>query len=270
MMKSALKFFCLLAGAVVFAYPFLWMLAGSFKPELEINNLSLWSPRVSVHSYEQVLTKIPIARAFLNSVIVSLSTTVSVVLFGSMVGYALARLRFFGSKLLYALILFTMMIPFQITLIPQYILMVKLGLTDTYVSLIAPTMMSAFSIIVFRQFFMTLPQALIDAARVDGCSELRILFLLIWPLSRAVILTVAILTFMASWNDVLWPLIVVRERTLMTMPQLVTIFVIGGEAESQLGMQLAAATLLALPVVVAYSFFQRYFIESMAYTGIKG
>ena len=270
MIKSAVKFSSLLIGAIVFAYPFLWMLAGSFKPELEINNLSLWSARVSMHSYEQVLTKIPIARAFLNSIIVSFSTTVSVVLFGSMVGYALARLRFFGSKLLYALILFTMMIPFQITLIPQYILMVKLGLTDTYVSLIAPTMMSAFSIIVFRQFFMTLPQALIDAARVDGCSELRILFLLIWPLSRAVILTVAILTFMASWNDVLWPLIVVRERTLMTMPQLVTIFVIGGEAESQLGMQLAAATLLALPVVVAYSFFQRYFIESMAYTGIKG
>ncbi|HTX18278.1 MAG TPA: carbohydrate ABC transporter permease [Bacteroidota bacterium] len=270
MIRSMLKFSLLLAGAAIFAYPFLWMLAGSFKPELEINGLSLWSSQASLHNYEAVLTKIPIGRAFLNSVIVSLTTTASVVLFGSMVGYALARLRFAGSSLLTALILFTMMIPFQITLIPQYILMVKLGLTDTYVSLIAPTMMSAFSIVVFRQFFMTLPQALIDAARVDGCSELRILFLLIWPLSRAVILTVAILTFMASWNDVLWPLIVVRERTLMTMPQLVTIFVIGGEAESQLGMELAAATFLALPVVVAYAFFQRYFIESMTYTGIKG
>jgi len=270
MIKSSLRYLFLVAGAAVFAYPFLWMLAGSMKPELEISNLSLWSSDASLHSYEQVLTKIPIARAFLNSIIVSLSTTVSVVVFGSMVGYALARLRFFGSKLLYVLILFTMMIPFQITLIPQYILMVKLGLTDTYASLIAPTMMSAFSIVVFRQFFLSLPQALIDAARIDGCSELRILFLLIWPLSRAVIVTVGILTFMASWNDVLWPLIVVRERTLMTMPQLVTIFVIGGEAESQLGMQLAAATLLALPVVIAYAFFQRYFIEGMAYTGIKG
>jgi ABC-type glycerol-3-phosphate transport system permease component len=131
-------------------------------------------------------------------------------------------------------------------------------------------MMSGFSIILFRQFFMSVPQALIDAARIDGCSDLRILFQLIWPLSRPVIITVAILTFMASWNDVLWPLIVVRDRSLMTMPQIVTIFVTGGEAESQLGLLLASATLLALPVIVAYAFFQRYFIESMAATGIKG
>jgi len=163
-----------------------------------------------------------------------------------------------------------MMIPAQITLIPQYVLMVKLGLTDTYFSLILPTMMSALSIILFRQFFMSIPQALIDAARLDGCGDMTILFRLIFPLSRPVIITVAILTFMASWNDVLWPLIVVRDRSLMTMPQLVTLFVVGGESESQLGSLLAAATLLAVPVIVAYAFFQRYFIESMANTGLKG
>lgn len=257
-------------GAVIFAYPFLWMIAGSFKPELEISGLGLWSFNFSTHGYERVLTKIPIGRAFLNSLIVSISTTASVVVFGSMVGYALAKLRFFGKGALYVIILFTMMIPFQITLIPQYLLMVKLGWTDTYLSLIAPTMMSAFSVVLFRQFFMNIPQALIDAARIDGCSELRILFNLIWPLSRPVIVTVAILTFMTSWNDVLWPLLVVRDRTLMTMPQLVTIFVTGGEAESQLGLLLAATTLLALPVIIAYAFFQRYFIESMAYVGLKG
>jgi len=115
-----------------------------------------------------VLLKIPIARAFLNSIIVSAVTTASVVFFGSMVGYALARLRFLGKKMLYTLILFTMTIPFQIVLIPQYILMVKLGWTDTYLALVAPAMMSAFGIILFRQFFMAIPQALIDAARIDG------------------------------------------------------------------------------------------------------
>jgi len=193
-----------------------------------------------------------------------------VVVFGSVVGYALAKLRFVGRELLYYTILFTMMIPFQITLIPQYILMVKLGLTDTYLSMILPTMMSAFSITLFRQFFRSIPQALIDAARMDGCSELRILFRLIWPLSRPVIITVGILTFMTSWNDVLWPLIVVRDRSLMTMPQLVTIFVLGGEADTQLGSLMAAATMLAVPIVVAYAFFQRYFIESMATSGLKG
>ncbi len=269
-MKALLKYLVLMVGTLVFVYPFLWMIAGSLKRELEISQLGLLSSNFSLNSYRQVMTKIPVARAFLNSLIVSLSVTASVVIFGSMVGYALAKLRFIGQNALYSLILFTMMLPFQITLIPLYILMVKLGLTDTYLGLIAPTMMSAFGIVLFRQFFRSVPSALIDAARIDGCSELRILFRLIWPLSRPVIITVAILTFMASWNEVLWPLLVVRERTLMTMPQLVTIFVTGGEAESQLGLLLAAATLLALPIVIAYSFFQRHFIESMAYAGLKG
>jgi multiple sugar transport system permease protein len=269
-MRRGLKYLILLAGALVFAYPFLWMIASSLKPEIEIGRVGLWSNNYSLRSYELVFTKIPIVRAFLNSLIVSLSATVSVVFFGSMVGYALSRLRFVGSHLLFVLILFTMMIPFQITLIPQYILMVKLGWTDSYLGLIAPTTMSALSIILFRQFFLAIPQALIDAARIDGCSDLAILFKIIWPLSKPVIVTVALLTFMASWNEVLWPLIVVRERTLMTMPQIVTIFSMGGEAESQLGAILAAATLLALPVIIAYSFFQRYFIESMSTTGLKG
>lgn len=269
-MKTALKLFLLLLGAAVFAYPFLWMMAGSLKPPLEIGQLGLWSDHFTTESYQLVLTKIPILRAFLNSLLVSLATTSSVVLFGSMTGYALAKLRFFGKQGLYVLILFTMMIPFQIVLIPQYILMVKLGWTDTYLSLIAPTMMSAFGIVLFRQFFMAIPQALIDAARIDGCSEMRILFQVIWPLSRPVIMTVGLLTFMTNWNEVLWPLMVVRERSLMTMPQVVTIFTTGGEAESQLGSLLAAATLLSLPVIIAYAFFQRYFIESMASTGIKG
>ncbi len=269
-MRKALTYLLLVIGAVMFAYPFLWMLAGSLKPELEIGSLGLLSSNFTINSYQQVLTKIPIGKAFINSLIVSLSATTSVVFFGSMVGYALAKLRFAGNNLLYILILFTMMIPFQIVLIPQYMLMVKLGWTDTYLALIAPTMMSAFSIVLFRQFFLSIPSALIDAARIDGCSEMRILFSIVWPLARPVMITVAILTFMSSWNEVLWPLMVVRERSLMTMPQIVTLFTIGGEAEAQLGSLLAGATLLSLPVILAYAFFQRYFIESMASVGLKG
>ncbi|MEE9289234.1 MAG: carbohydrate ABC transporter permease [Bacteroidota bacterium] len=269
-MSKLLKYTVLVVGLVLFAYPFAWMISGSLKPELEISSLDLWSSNFSLKSYDQVVTKVPIVRAFLNSIIVSASVTASVLLFGSMVGYALSRLKFFGREALYILILFTMTVPFQVTLIPQYILMVKLGWTDSYLGLIAPFTMSAFSVVLFRQFFMGVPQSLIDAARVDGYSDLRILFRIIWPLSRPILITVGILTFMTSWNEVLWPLMIVRERTLMTMPQLVTIFVIGGEAESQLGALLAAATLLALPVIVAYSFFQRYFVESIASTGLKG
>lgn len=269
-MKIIFKYTILLVGAAVFAYPFLWMFASSLKPEIEIGGFSLISAHFNFNNYAEVFQRIPIARALINSIFVSMSTTASAVIFGSLVGYALSRMNFRGRNGLYALILFTMMIPFQVTLIPQYVLMVKLGLTDTYLALIAPTMISALGIIMFRQFFLNFPQALIDAARIDGCTNIGIIFKVIWPVSKPIVVTVALLSFMASWNDVLWPIIVIRDRSLMTLPQIVTLFTIGGEAEALLGLQLAAATLLALPIILIYIFFQRYFIESMVSSGIKG
>jgi ABC-type glycerol-3-phosphate transport system permease component len=121
----------------------------------------------------------------------------------------------------------------------------------------------------FRQVFQTIPQDLIDAARIDGCGELRIIFQILWPNIMPSLVTVGIITFMATWNEVLWPLIVIRDENLMTMPQLVTLFAVGGRAESQLGVKLASATILAFPIVIAYLFFQKYFIQSMASTGMK-
>jgi len=147
--------------------------------------------------------------------------------------------------------------------------MVKLGWVDTYYALIIPYLMNALSIIMFRQYFKSIPQDLIDAARIDGCTELGIIFRILWPNAIPALVTVGIITFMASWNEVLWPLIVIRDEELMTMPQLVTLFAVGGRAESQLGVKLASATVLALPIVLAYLFFQKYFIQSMASTGIK-
>ena len=269
-MKKFVFYTILILGALVFLYPFLWMLAGTLKPEIEIPNLNIIPHHLTFQSYKNVFFKIPILRSFFNSVFVSVSVTSSVLFFGSMVGYSLARLNFRGKNLIYTIILFTMMVPFQITLIPNYILMTKFHFTDTYWALILPGMLSAFGILLFTQFFKGIPNELLDAARIDGCSEFSVLFKIVWPLSKPVVITVGILTFMANWNSVLWPLIVIRQRALMTMPQLVTIFVVGGQAEGQLGTKLAAATLLALPVIFLYSFFQRYFIESMATSGLKG
>jgi ABC-type glycerol-3-phosphate transport system permease component len=162
-----------------------------------------------------------------------------------------------------------MTLPFLITLIPNYILMVKFQWVDTYLSLTVPFMISAFAILMFRQAFMGLPQAIIDAARIDGCGELRIIFTILWPNIKSTIIMVGILAFMASWNEVLWPLIVIREEQLMTMPQLVTLFAVGGRAEAQIGVKLASAVFLATPIIITYLFFQKYFIQSMATTGIK-
>ena len=147
--------------------------------------------------------------------------------------------------------------------------MVKFNWVDSYFALIVPYFLSGLSIIMFNQYFKTIPKDLIDAARIDGCGEFRILFRILWPNALPAIITVGIITFMTSWNEVLWPIIVIRDDKLMTMPQLVTLFAVGGRAESQLGVKLAAATLLAIPVIVAYAFFQKYFIQSMASTGLK-
>ena len=158
---------------------------------------------------------------------------------------------------------------FQVTLIPNYITMINLRMVDTYFALIIPFAVSAFAILMFRQAFQGLPQALIDAARMDGCNETGIIFRILWPNIKPTIVTVAILSFIGSWNEVLWPLIVVRNEKLMTMPQLVTLFATGGRADSQLGVKIAAAVFLALPVMIAFLFFQKHFIQSMASTGLK-
>ncbi len=259
----------LVLGALLFIYPFFWMLMASLIPENQIGNFTLIPDSVSLNSYSQVVDKIPMGRSLINSLIVSLSITAAVLIFGSMVGYALTHLEFKGKNIVFYVIIFTMTLPFQITLIPQYVLMVKFAWVDTYLALIVPYVINGLSILMFHQYFKSIPKDLIDAARIDGCNEFRILFGVLWPNSIPAIITVAILTFMSSWNEVLWPIIVIRKEELMTMPQLVTLFAVGGRAESQLGVKLAAATMLALPIVIAYAFFQKYFIQSMASSGLK-
>ena len=268
-LKSILFYLALAICAVIFVYPFYWMVIASIAPENEIGSLTIMPTSFTLSSYAQMVDKIPIGGAFINSLIVASSITIGVLIFGSMIGYALSKLVFKGRDLIFYIIIFTMTLPFQITLIPQYIIMVKFGWIDTYWALIVPYLINALSIIMFRQYFKSIPDSLIDASRLDGCNELQIIFRILWPNSMPAIITIGIITFMASWNEVLWPLIVIRDESLMTMPQLVTLFAVGGRAESQLGVKLASAVMLALPIVLAYLFYQKYFIQSMASTGIK-
>lgn len=245
------------------------MIAASLSPEEQIGNLSFLPSEFTFNNYLSMFGKIPIGRSLLNSMFVSSVITFGVILIGAMVGYALAKTKFKGRDFIFYVIIFTMTLPFQITLIPNYITIVKLGWVDQYTALIIPFLVNNFAILMFRQSFMSIPQALIDAARVDGCSELRIIFQVLFPSIIPTIVTVGIITFMSTWNEVLWPLIVVRDEALMTMPQLVTLFSVGGRADNQLGVKLASAVLLALPIIIAFIFFQKYFIQSMASSGIK-
>jgi multiple sugar transport system permease protein len=259
----------LILAALTFIYPFIWMIGASFAPQHEVGKMTLWPDHPGFGNFKSMFEKIPIGRSLLNSLLVAFFTTSLVMITGSTVGYALAKMQFKGRQLIFYVIVFTMSLPFQITLIPNYITMVNLHLVDTFFALVIPFAVSAFAILMFRQAFQGLPQALIDAARLDGCTEMGIIFRILWPNIKPTLVTVAILSFIGSWNEVLWPLIVIRNEQLMTMPQLVTLFATGGRADSQLGVKIAAAVLLALPVMIAFLFFQKHFIQSMASTGLK-
>jgi ABC-type glycerol-3-phosphate transport system permease component len=268
-MKRIAFYTILTLAAIAFLYPFLWMINASFSAERSIEHIRLWPVDFTLDHYRRLFSGIPILRAFINSLLVSSLVTMGVLVFCSMTGYALARHQFRGRNLLFYFLIFTMTLPFQLTLIPNYILMVKLGLTNTVGALVIPGLLNAMAILLFRQHFLSIPQDLIDAARMDGCSEWRILFQILWPISVPTLITVGIITFMATWNDVLWPIIVMRDEEWMTMPQLVTLYAVGGRSMGQIGIKLASATLLAAPIMIAYIFFQRYFIQSLATSGQK-
>jgi multiple sugar transport system permease protein len=256
-------------AAITFIYPFLWMASTTLKPPFEVGTLALIPHTITFDNYRLMWSRAPFGRALLNSILVAGTITASVVVLGSMTAYAMARLTFPGRRVLNAVTMGVLLVPGQLTLIPLYTLIVQLGWIDTYAALIVPYLFNATAILLLRQFFLQIPQSLIDSARMDGMGELRILFTIFWPLARPALAIVAIFTFMGSWNEVLWPLLVVRDQQLMTLPQLLTVFQLGGGAGT-LGVSLAAAMVLVVPVVVAYMFLQRYFIESMAGAGVKG
>lgn len=268
--RLALTYLALGLGAVVFAYPFVWMALATFKPEAEIAALAPLPSRWTLESYRLVLGSVPLGRAFVNSAVVTGLVTSLALVFGSLAAYGFSRLEWPGRDAAFAAVLFTMMVPFLVLLIPLYTLVVQLGWADTYAGLVVPFMMNATAVLILRQHFRTLPQSLIDAARIDGAGELRILFGIVWPASVPALVTAGILVFIGSWNEVLWPLMVVRETSMMTMPQTVALFAVGGGAESRLGPQLAAALLLAVPIIAAYLVFQRRFVDSLATSGLKG
>ena len=268
-MKRFAIYFFLAIAAATFVYPFIWMLAATFKPPLETGSLSIFPDAPTLDNYRQMWARAPIGRALFNSLAVASTVTAVVLVTSSITAYAMTRLEFRGRDFAKAINVAVLLVPGQLTLIPNYALVVKLGWVDSYAALIIPFIFNSTAILILRQFFAQIPRSLVDSARLDGMSELRILFTLFWPLSRPALATVGLVTFMGSWNEVLWPLLVVRQQSTMTMPQLLTIFTLGGGA-GQLGVQLAAAMVLIVPIIIAYAFLQRYFIESMAGAGVKG
>lgn len=258
-----------LALVVVIA-PFVWMVLGSFKGEGELRQIppTWWPEKASLDNYTQLFSRLSFGTYFLNSTIVAVVVTAGNLLFCSMLGYALAMLEFRGKKIIFAAVMTTLMIPGVVTFVPLFVLVANVGLVDSLPGLFLPFLVGPFGVFLMRQFILGLPKDLLDAGRVDGAGELRIFRQIILPLCGPALATLGILTFLGSWNNFLWPLVVAQSETHYTLPVALALYSTG-QNSTNYGLLLAGATVVIIPILVVFLIFQRRFIEGIATTGIK-
>ncbi|HEV2072314.1 MAG TPA: carbohydrate ABC transporter permease [Thermomicrobiales bacterium] len=258
--------------ALAFIFPFVWLIMTSFKPPAEVFSGEFFPSRWTTQNYEQVFTQVPMWRWMGNTFLVALLGVVSVVLSSSLVAFGFARLHFKGRNALFALVIGTYLLPGSITMIPTFLIWNELGLVGTLYPLWAGNLFgSAFYIFMLRQFMLTIPQDLVDAARLDGASYLRIYWAIMLPLVRPAIVAVAIFEFNAKWNDFMGPLIYLnnpdRYTLALGLQSLKSNF---AELGTQWSLLLTASVIFTIPMVIVFFLFQRYFMEGLAHTGIKG
>ena len=260
----------LLPVAVLMLVPLVWMLVTSVETLNETRHFPpiLVPHHVRLGNYTEVLRNAPFARWFLNTLIVTVAVVVGNLFLCSLAGYAFARLKFFGRDVVFILVLATLMIPFQVIMIPTFLIVRKLGLIDTLGALILPNLGSAFGIFLLRQFFRTLPIELEEAARIDGASRLGVLFKIVIPLSGPALATLAVILFLWTWNDFLWPLVTIYNPNNMTLQLGLTTF--QGTHQSSTQLLMAANVMSMVPILVLFFVAQRYFIRGIATTGLKG
>ncbi len=261
----------LLFGCLFTLVPFVWMLSTSFKSSTEIVKLppTFLPEKVTLQSYQTIFNDphVPLARFYLNSIIVSVSV-VSLVLFtSSLAGYVFAKYQFYGKNVLFTMLLASMMIPFQVMMIPLYLILVRMGITDSLMGLIVPGATSAFGIFLMRQFIESIPSELIDAARIDGAGEFGIYSRIILPQMGPALATLGIFTFMGTWNDYLWPLIVITTNEKRTLPVMLTWY--NSQHGSRFDLTMAASVMVILPILLVYFIFQRWVVRGIALTGFK-
>ncbi|MHB8186955.1 MAG: carbohydrate ABC transporter permease [Dermatophilaceae bacterium] len=257
-------------GFVMVITPFIWMILGSFKGEGELRQVppTWWPQNGTLDNYRTLFSKESFPHYFFNSTFVAVCITAGNVIFCSMVGYALAKLDFRGKKLVFGLVMGTLLLPGMVTFVPLFVLVVNLGLANSYPGLILPFLVTPFGVFLMRQFIIGLPDDLLDAGRVDGASELRIFRQIILPLCGPALGTLGILTFLASWNSFLWPLVVAQTQDYYTLPVALALFSTG-QNQTNYGLLMAGATVVVVPAVIVFLILQRRIIEGIATTGIK-
>ena len=263
-----LSYVLLTLGAVTMVFPFAWMLLSSFKEYRDILSFQIWPERFTLGNYLEVLTKTSFPRWFLNSVIVAVGTTASVLFFCALVGYVLATLRFPFKNLIFVLILSTLMVPTEMLVIPWFVMSVELGWVNTHWGLMFPGLIPGFGVFLMRQFFQTLPRDLFDAGRIDGVSEFGLFWRIGLPLVGPGLAALGIFAFIGNWNAFLWPRIVGQSQQMYTIPVGISNF--SGEAATQWNLIMSASSLAILPVLIVFVIFQKQIIEGVVLTGVKG
>jgi multiple sugar transport system permease protein len=258
--------------AIFVLIPIVWMISTSFKPKSQWFLPQIyWIPKtISTVNYDKLFsnTQLPILRWFVNSLGLATAVTLLILVVDSLAGYAYARLEFPGRKLIFSLLLATLFMPGIMFLVPNFLTIAGLGLLNNYAAVILPAMGGVFGVFFMRQFFESIPKEIEEAARMDGASTFQTFFHIALPLAKPALATLGVITFLGSWNDFLWPLLVLKDRTLMTLPP--GLRQLQGAYTSEYGQMMAGAALTAIPVLLLYLVLQRYVVESVASTGIKG
>ena len=264
----------LAVGALIFLFPFYYMVIGSLQETLDTSLAGAFpTGGFTLHNYSQINSRVDLVQSLINSAVFTGGVLLGTVFFGVLAGYALARLHFRGRGTLFAVMLLVQIIPFQLLIIPIYIMIVRsYGLADSYAGMIAPFLINSTAVFVFRQFFISLPEDLFDAAALDGASELRTLWSVALPLVRPAVLTATLLTFIGPWNEFLWPFLVTKEQSLQPLAVTLANYIsnIAGRADNPYGAILAGAVVLAAPAVTLFVVFQRHFTGAELSSGVKG
>ncbi|CAN5515703.1 carbohydrate ABC transporter permease [soil metagenome] len=262
-------------GALAFLFPFYYMVIGSLqaKPDPSVSGAFPSIANITGENYVQINERINLFQGLLNSGIFTAGVLIGTMVFGLLAGYALAVLQWRGRGVTFALALLVQVIPFQLLMIPLYVLIARdYGLADNYLGMILPFFINSTAVVIFRQYFLQLPKELFEAARIDGASELRLLWGIAIPLVRPAIITVVLLTFIGPWNEFLWPFLVTKEASLQPLAVSLANYIsnVAASASNPFGATLAGAVVLAAPVVVLFIVFQRYFVSTNIGSGVKG
>ncbi|MHB9091495.1 MAG: carbohydrate ABC transporter permease, partial [Chloroflexota bacterium] len=264
-------FILLLLGAAVMAFPFIWMVLTSLKQPEEVHRWPMtWFPDNWLYfdNYVSIISGRLFGRFLLNSTIVTFGAVLSSLFFSALSGYAFAKLRFPGKEICFVAVLAVFMMPFEVTMLPLYLLFSDLSLTNTYLGIMAPDMISAFGVFIMRQFMAGIPGDYIEAARIDGAGELRIFAAIALPITVPALLTLAVIKTMWVWNGFLWPLIIAQDEAMMTIPVGLSAF--AGAYYTEYTLITAAAFVSVLPLLVLFVLLQRFVQEGVVLTGLKG